>query len=204
MEITQEENKHKLQEVAFDISVSIESFARGISNAEADLQEAKTSAKKLIEKIDEYLESQKPKFEVGDYVTVDVNGNGRKKIAKIDALMENKEEAHGLWYDKTKVNVKQDYWFLAELNEFRHATPTEIAEYESALSFHEHGRKPFELKWGDLIKDSNSNRVVVVNPYIYIKGMFYKSGYELLATVEEVDEWLGADAERLNSSKEKA
>ena len=69
MEITQEENKHKLQEVAFDISVSIESFARGISNAEADLQEAKSSAKKLIEKIDEYLESLKPEFKVGDYVT---------------------------------------------------------------------------------------------------------------------------------------
>ena len=33
-----EEMKHKLQEVAFDISASIESFARGISEAESDLK----------------------------------------------------------------------------------------------------------------------------------------------------------------------
>src|SRR5574337_459808 len=92
----QEEMKHNLQEVAklygiaSDVSASIESFVRGTLAVEADLQEAKTSAKKLIEKIDDYLESQKPEFKVGDYVTVDVNG--RKKIAKIDALRENKEE----------------------------------------------------------------------------------------------------------------
>ena len=95
MEMTQEEMKHKLQEVAFDVSVAVESFSRDIkfeikkSTVEADLQEAKSSAKKLIEKIDEYLETLKPKFKVGDYVTVDVND--RKIIAKIDALRENKK-----------------------------------------------------------------------------------------------------------------
>ena len=62
----EEENKHNLQKIAFDVSVAIESFARDISESEADLQEAKSSAKKLIEKIDEYLESQKPEFKVGD------------------------------------------------------------------------------------------------------------------------------------------
>ena len=191
MKITQKEMKHNLQENAFNVSVAVESFARGISESEKDLQKAKTSAKKLIEKIDEYLESQNPKFKVGDYVTVYVNSKRKiAKIAKIDELTGNNSKVHGLWYDRTLVNFKQDYWFSSGLNEFRHATQEEIAEYESALQFHEHGREPFELKWGDLIKDGNSNRGVVVNPYIYINEMFYKSGYELLATVEEVDEWL--------------
>ena len=71
--MTQEEMKHNLQE-------AVESFARGISEAEKDLQEAKMSAKKLIEKIDEYFETLKPKFKVGDYVTFDIPN---KKIAKI-------------------------------------------------------------------------------------------------------------------------
>ena len=54
-DMTQEEMKHNLQEVAFDISESIESFARCTLAVEADLQEAKSSVKKLIEKIDEYF-----------------------------------------------------------------------------------------------------------------------------------------------------
>ena len=170
MEMTQEENKH-------------------------NLQEAKSSAKKLIEKIDEYLETLKPKFEVGDYVTVDVNG--RKIITKIDALRENKKEAHGLWYDKTKVNVKQDYWFLAEGNKFRHATPTEILEYEVALTFHKHGRKPFEVKDGDILRDDKGN-ILISDDNIFsadspknLKKEYFTSGrYTFLKTAEEVNEWL--------------
>ena len=126
-----------------DVSIAIENFVIDDSTTENTLSKAKSSAKNLIEKIDEYLESLKSEFKVGDYVMVNVNG--RKKIAKIDALMENDKEAHGIWYDKTKVSVKRDYWFLAERGEFRHATAEEIAEYESALTFHKHGRKPFEL-----------------------------------------------------------
>ena len=118
--MTQEEMKQNIFDWARDVSVAVESFARDTkfemkkSTVEADLKEAKSSAKKLIEKIDEYLETlkPKPKFKVGDYVTVDVNG--RKIITKIDELRENKKEAHGLWYDKTKVNVKRDYWFLTK------------------------------------------------------------------------------------------
>ena len=83
----QEEMKHNILYLARDVSVAVESVARNIkfeikkSTVEADLQEAKSSAKKLIEKIDEYLESLKPEFKVGDYVTVDVND--RKKLQKL-------------------------------------------------------------------------------------------------------------------------
>ena len=186
MEMTQEENKHKLQEAAFDISVSIESFARGISNAEADLQEVKSSAKKLIEKIDEYLESQKPKFKVGDYVTIDING--RTIIAKIDKLWEHTEEAHGLWYDQTKVNIKQDFWFISKVSKCRYATSEEIAEYEVALTFHKHGRKPFEVKDGDLLENKFGKFIACKS--LFVKENFTVEGNAFLKAVEEVNEWL--------------
>lgn len=194
MEMKQEEMKHKLQENAFDVSVSIESFARGISEAEADLKEAKSSAKKLIEKIDEYLETLKPKFKVGDYVTVDVNG--RTIIAKIDELSEKKTEAHGIWYDKTKVNVKQDYWFLTKGNKFRHATPTEIVEYEVALTFLKHDRKLFEVKRGDVVYLKGYDKNIFLDSgNIYKKHNFIDGDVVLVKTVEEVDEWLGVSDE---------
>ena len=193
--MTQEEIKRNLQKIAFDVSVAIESFARDIPESESDLQEAKSFAKKLIEKIDEYLESQKPDFKVGDYVTINVNG--RTKIAKIDKLWEHTAEAHGLWYDQTKVNVKQDFWFLAEGNEFRHATPSEIEEYEVALTFHKNGRKPFEVKDGDILRDDKGNVLIsdddifsADSPKNLKKEYFIRGRYTFLKTVEEVNKWL--------------
>lgn len=164
-----------------------------IQEVESDLQEAKSSAKKLIEKIDEYLETSKPKFKVGDYVTVDVNG--RKIITKIDELTENKAEAHGLWYDESKNIVKQDFWYLSIGNIFNHSTPEEIAEYESALTFHKHGRKPFEVKKGDLIRTPSEKIDLVWYPENYKKEEFLDYGWKLLKTAEEFNEWIGADDE---------
>ena len=188
--MTQEEMKQKLQKNAFDVYVAVETVAaRGILKAEADLQEAKSSAKKLIEKIDECLKTLKPKFKVGDYITVYVNG--RIIIAKIDELMENKKEAHGLWYDKTKVNVKQDYWFLTDGNKFRHATPEEIEEYKVALQFHKHGRKPFEVKRGDVVYLKGYDKNIFLDSgNIYKKHNFIDGDVVLVKTVEEVSEWL--------------
>ena len=184
--MTQEEMKQELRENALDIAVAIGVFTRGTSTVEADLQEAKSSAKKLIEKIDEYLESQKPKFNVGDYVTVDVSG--RKITAKIDELTENKTVAHGLWYDKTNVNVEKDFWYLKKGSKFRYATPTEITEYEAALTFHKHGRNPFEVKDGDLLE--NKFGKYIAHKSLFVKENFTVEGNAFLKTVEEVNEWL--------------
>ena len=196
MEMTQEEMKQNILDWATDTSVAVESAIKDIkfqmkkSTVEADLREAKSSAKKLIEKIDDYLESLKPKFEVGDYVTVDVNG--RTIITKIDELMENKKEAHGIWYDKTKVNVKQDYWFLTDGNKFRHATPEEIEEYKVALQFHKHGRKPFEVKKGDVVYLKGYDKNIFLDSgNIYKKHNFIDGDVVLVKTAEEVSEWLG-------------
>lgn len=197
-EMKQEEMKHNLQENAFNVSVSIESFARGISEAEKDLQKAKASAKSLIEKIDEYLETLKPEFKVGDYVTVYVNS--KRKIAKIEKIAktdeQGNEKVHGLWYDQTLVNVKQDYWFSSGLNKFRHATQEEIAEYKAALQFHKHGRKPFEVKRGDVVYLKGYDKNIFLDSgNIYKKHNFIDGDVVLVKTAEEVNEWLGADDE---------
>ena len=194
----QEEMKQNIIDWARDVSVAIESFARRISEAESDLHEAKSSAKKLIEKIDEYLESLKPKFKVGDYVTVYVNSKRKTaKIAKIDELTGNNSKVHGLWYDRTLVNIKQDYWFSSGLNKFRHATPEEIAEYKVALTFHKHGRNPFEVKEGDILKDNKGNILINDESILRdgfpkkLKKHYFTSGrYTFLKTVEEYNEWL--------------
>lgn len=197
-EMKQKEMKHNIFYWARDVSVAVESFARDMSESEADLQEAKSAAKKLIEKIDEYLENLKPKFKVGDYVTVYVNSKRKTaKIEKIDELVENNSKVHGLWYDRTLVNFKQDYWFSLGLNDFRHARPTEIAEYEVALTFHKHGRKPFEVKEGDILKDDKGN--ILINdenilrdgfPKNLKKNYFTSGRYTFLKTAEEANEWL--------------
>ena len=174
--MTQEEMKHNLQE-------AVESFARGISNTEADLQEAKTSAKKLIEKIDEYFETLKPKFKVGDYVTFDIPN---KKIAKIDRL---NGALYGLWYDTESENIKDDLYFGSG-NKFRHATPTEILEYEVVLTFLKHDRKPFEVKEGDILRDDEGNIFSVNVPGVWNKENFTSGDYTFLKTIEEVSEWI--------------
>ena len=191
MEITQEENKHKLQEVAFDISVSIESFARGISNAEPALQDAKSSAKKLIEKIDEHLESLNPEFKVGDYVTLHAF---HKEIAKIEKIYGKR--LHGIWYDTESENIRPDYYFGGG-TVVKHATPTEIAECESALSFHERGRKLFELKRGDIVYLKGYDKNIFLDSgSIYKKHNFVDGDVVLVKTAEEIAEWLGADDDK--------
>lgn len=195
--MTQEKIKQELHENALDIAVAIGVFTRGALTVESDLQEAKQSAKKLIEKIDEYLETLKPKFKVGDYVTLDIPNN--KKIAKIDRL--NGDALHGLWYDTESKIIEHDFYFGNEIS-VRHSRPTEIAEYESALSFYNHGRVPFEVKEGDIIRDDEGNilkddevKILSTFPKNLKKDRFTSGRYTFLKTVEEVNEWIGVSDE---------
>ena len=77
----------------------------------------------------------------------------------------------------------------------RHATPEEIAEYKVALNFHKHGREPFEVKKGDLIRTPSEKITFILNPENYKKEEFLDYGWKLLKTAEEVNEWLGDDDE---------
>ena len=127
-----EEMKHNLQEV------------------ESNLKEAKVFVKKLIEKIDEYLESLKPEFKVGDIVSSEIFVDGSGIVRLEEDLTNDFSGIEGLWYIKKDCEIK-DTAFGVINKKTRHATPEEISEYEAALNFHKHGRKPFEVKRGDVV-----------------------------------------------------
>ena len=185
--MTEEEMKRKLQRNAFDVYVAVDIVAaRGISESEKDLQEAKSSAKKLIEKIEEYLEylKHKPKFKVGDYVTD--TSDDDPFICKIEKIVGN--DMSGKWY------CVSDKYFdrLIELpiSDSRLSTPEEIAEYESALTFNKHGREPFEVKEGDLIEYPGGQNIMIYHPDCFSKTDFLNDVFKLIKTAEEVNEWL--------------
>ena len=177
--MTQEEMKHNLQE-------AVESFARGISESEKDLQEAKTSAKKLIEKIDEHFETLKPKFKVGDYVTDTSDDN--PFICKIEKFKGN--GISGIWYCVSK-KLFFDKLAGLPISNSRLSTPEEIAEYEVALIFHKHGRKPFEVKRGDVVYLKRYDKNIFLDSgNIYKKHNFIDGDVVFVKTAEEVNEWL--------------
>ena len=191
--MTQEEMKRNIFDRARDVSVAVESFYRDIkfemkkSTVEADLQEAKSSAKKLIEKIDDYLESLKPKLKVGDYVTD--TSDDDPFICKIEKIEGN--DISGIWYCVAKKYF--DRLVRLPISDSRLSTKEEIAEYESALQFHKHGRNAFEIKEGDLLEDT-LDKFFAKRDY-YDKKVFISKGLKFLKTAEEVNEWLGASDE---------
>ena len=193
--MTNEEMKQNIIDWATDVSVAVESVARDIkfqikkSTLEADLQEAKSSAKKLIEKIDEHLESLKPKFKVGDIVSSEIFIDGSGIVRLEEDLTNDFSGIEGLWYIKKDCEIK-DTAFGVVNKKTRHATPEEIAEYEVALNFHKHGRKPFEVKEGDLIEYPSGQNIMIYHPDCFSKADFLNDGFKLIKTAEEVNEWL--------------
>ena len=184
-DMTQEEMKQKLHENALDVFVKVQPFHKSISESDADLKEAKSSAKKLIEKIDEYFETLKPKFKVGDYVAIHAFN---KEITKIEKIYD--EKLHGLWYDTESGSIRLDYYFDGG-TAVKHATPTEILEYEMALAFHKHGRKPFEVKRGDIVYLKGYDKNIFLDSgNFYEKHNFIDGDIGLVKTVEEFNEWL--------------
>ncbi len=158
--MAQEKIKLELEEILHDVSVAVSWGLKDTSTVEADLLEAKSSAKKLIEKIDEYLESRKPKtkpeFKVGDIIVSQCFSNNGFGLVRLNKELINwLTSIDGLWYTKDDYAIS-DLSLSVFKEDTRLATAEEVSEYESALSFHNHGRKPFELKKGDLLYDKNS------------------------------------------------
>ena len=130
-----------------------------------------------------------PEFKVGDYA-VELD----KYITKIEKINEDgmpvgyfyELENNGFCQSETAV-----FGFRA-----RHATPEEIAEYEAALNFHKHGRKPFEVKEGDILKDDEGTIFFVDFASNWKKESFTSGRYTFLKTAEEFNEWLGADDDK--------
>ena len=129
-----------------------------------------------------------PEFKVGDYV-VELD-NFITKVEEIDKC----GVLNGVIYDMSEEMLTVSKYPVMS-NKPRHATPEEIAEYEVALTFHKHGRKPFEVKEGDILGDDEGNIFFVVYPSNWKKEYFTSGHYTFLKTAEEYNEWLGADDE---------
>ena len=136
-----------------------------------------------------------PEFKSGDVVASQVFSDGSVSLVRLNEDLTNYlTSVDGFWYterdcDITKVSLgvfKKDT---------RHATPEEITEYEVALNFHKHGRNPFEVKKGDLIRTPSKEITFILNPENYTKEEFLDWGWEFLKTAEEIDEWLGVTNE---------
>ena len=124
-----------------------------------------------------------PKFKVGDYA-VELG----KYITKIEKISEYGIPV-GAFYELENNRFCKSGSTVASY-EARHATPEEIAEYESALNFHEHGRKPFVIKNGDLVANGDGISHIVENAHNN-KELFLLNNLKLLATSEELEKWLG-------------
>ena len=189
----QEKMKRYFLNESRDVSIAIENFVVDDSTTENTLSKAKSSAKKLIEKIDEYLESLKPKFKVGDIVSSEIFIDGSGIVRLEEDLINDFSGIKGLWYIKKDCEIK-DTAFGVVNKKTRHATPEEIAEYEVALTFHKHGRKPFEVKDGDLLENKFGR--YIANGYSFSKEDFIVGSNAFLKAAEEVNEWLGADDDK--------
>lgn len=149
-----------------------------------DIHAAKENTEELLSLINGYIEeNKKSKFKVGDYIVYECIENN---IVKIDSIISNK--FHGIWYTQETENIKRDYWYGTR--HIRLATQEEIAEYKAALTFHDHGRKPFEVKDGDVVEKSNKGRMFVSCNSLFTKHDFLSGEFKLICTREDFDKWL--------------
>ena len=124
-----------------------------------------------------------PKFKVGDYVVQYDN-----YITKIDEIDE-----YGYLIGRTyevdvqTLEIPKNYIVSKTA---RIAIPEEIAEYEVALTFHKHGRKPFEVKEGDILLEDSDYKFFVDDPENWGKEDFVSGEYTFAKTAEEVKEWI--------------
>ena len=188
--MTQGKIKLELEEISHDIHVSIYWGLKDISAAADDLSEAKSSAKKLIEKINKYLEFQEPEFKSGDIVASRIFRDASFSLVRLNEDLTNRITlVDGFWYTKDDCAIG-DMSLEVFKEDTRIATPEEITEYKVALNFHNHGREPFEVKEGDLIKSKSGRNIIVFYPENYSRVSFLKDGWKLLKTSEEVNEWI--------------
>ena len=180
------------EEMKNDLLLAVSEIVEAISklgsdeNIDEHLSVVKSRSKRLLKDASNVLDVEEPDFKVGDYLTYD---GFNKAVAKIDRIDGN--ELHGLWYTPKEKNIKQVY-LLSCGTLVRLATPEEISEYESALNFHEHGRKPFEVRIGDLIRNkSDGKNFLVKGDTIFLRKQDFIDGkLFFLKTYKEVNEWL--------------
>lgn len=189
------------EEIKNDLLIAVSEIVEAISKIGSDenttehLSVVKSRSKRLLKNASKMLDVEMPEFKKGDIVASTVFDDGSFGLVQLNEDLTNRfTSVDGFWYIKRDCEVR-DESLAAFKEDTRLATPEEILEYESALNFHKHGRKPFEVKKGDLIRTPSKEFTFILNPENYTKEEFLDFGWELLKSAEEVNEWLGADNE---------
>ena len=86
------EFKEKFQSKIIDAIANSGSFTLSNSLTDGDIHATKEDVEELLSLVNEYIEDyEKPKFKVGDYVTIYDDFNDEKYITKINEVLENPE-----------------------------------------------------------------------------------------------------------------
>ena len=128
-----------------------------------------------------------PDFKAGDIVSSEILPDGCGIVRLEEDLTCELSVIYGIWYTNNDCEI-QEVAFTVFKEDTRHATQSEIEEYEVALTFHKHGRDPFEVKDGDLL--DNVFGKYIAHEHSFSKEDFTVGGNTLLKTAEEVNEWL--------------
>lgn len=135
-----------------------------------------------------------PEFKAGDIIASQCFSDDSFGLVKLNEdLIKRLTSVNGLWYTKDDCEIG-DMSLAIFKEDTRHATPEEIEEYESALNFYKHGRDPFEVRIGDLVQNARGHKHIITMTF-NDKNLFLLNNTKLLATAEEIDEWLGVDDE---------
>lgn len=183
------EFKEKTQSKVVDIIANLGVFTLSEIMDIEDIREAKKSFDELSDLINEYIEeNDKPKFEVGDYVTSYIKHGDLTStwVGKVEEIYNYTAEGTFYHVEKNKIRLEGNVSFDTS----RLATQEEIAEYKAALQFHEHGRKPFEIKEGDINSSNDGYKILVDDTCFWGKEDFVSGNYTLLKTSEEIEAWL--------------
>ena len=134
---------------------------------------------------------EEPEFKSGDNVASKIFSDGSFGLVRLNKDLTNHlTPVDGLWYTKKDCDIT-DMSLGVFKEDTRHATPKEVAEYESALTFHKHGRNPFELKRGDVVYLKGYDKNIFLDSgNIYKKHNFVDGDVVFVKTAEEVNEWL--------------
>ena len=131
-----------------------------------------------------------PEFKSGDIVVSRIFRDASFSLVQLNEDLTNRiTSVDGFWYTKDDCAIG-DMSLEVFKEDTRHATPEEIAEYEVALTFHKHGRKPFEVKKDDILLEDGNYKFFVDDPENWGEEDFVSGGYTFAKTAEEVDEWI--------------
>ncbi len=138
-----------------------------------------------------------PEFKSGGVVASQVFSDGSFGLVRLNEDLTNCfTSVDGFWYTKRDCDIVETSFGVFK-EDTRRATPEEIAEYESALNFHKHGREPFEVKRSDAVYLKGYDKNIFLDSgNIYKKHNFVDGDVVLIKAAEEIDEWLGADDDK--------